>query len=226
MTEWYYASADGRRHGPLPAAELLVLAAAGTIDARTLVWREGKAQWRPLQDFAVELGLPALPPPLPTPAPATPPAAHPRPRNLSGCAIAALVAVAGVFVIAMLGVLAAIALPAYQDYTLRAQAGAAIAGLLPLQEQVAGFSAAQGRCPGNGDEPFGAPEDHAQPGIASVAFGQFEESGLCGLEARISAPGKELLDGKAIWLEYQPSNSTWHCSSEVADKLLPVSCRG
>ena len=31
MTEWYYASADGRRHGPLPAADLQALAAAGEV---------------------------------------------------------------------------------------------------------------------------------------------------------------------------------------------------
>ena len=102
MSDWYYATASGQRHGPLPAADLRALAAGGTIGAHTLVWREGMAQWRPLQEFAAELELPTLPPPLPAAMAATT-VATPRPSGLSGCAIAALVAVAGIFLVAVVG---------------------------------------------------------------------------------------------------------------------------
>ncbi|MBE2291896.1 MAG: DUF4339 domain-containing protein [Xanthomonadales bacterium] len=224
MTEWYYATADGRRHGPLPSAELQALVAAGTIGARTLVWREGQAQWRPLQDFAIELGLPALPPPLPATTPAA--ATQPPPRNLSGCAIAALVAAAGVFVVAVLGILAAIALPTYQDYTLRAQASAAIAEAQAHQADVVAFLEAHGRCPTNDDEAFGRATSHAGAHLASIEFGQFESSTLCGMAATIRAPGHEQLDGNTLWLEYNPAVDTWMCSSSVEDRYLPHSCRG
>ena len=222
MTEWYYASADGRRHGPLPAADLQALAAAGTIDARTLVWRDGQAQWRPLQDFAIELGLPALPPPLPAPVAAP----APPPRGLAGCALAALVVVAGVFVIAMLGILAAIALPAYQDYTLRARASAAIIEAQAHQADVVAFLEEHDRCPNNDDEGFGPATDHAGTHLSSIEFGTFESSSLCGLAATISDPAHRQLDGNSLWLEYNPAVGTWTCSSSVDDRYLPPACRG
>jgi len=224
MSEWYYATASGQRHGPLPAAELRALAAAGTIGAHTLVWREGMAQWRPLHESAVELELPTLPPPLPPAAASRAP--QPRPSGMSGCAIAALVGVAGVFVVAMLGILAAIALPAYQDYTLRAQATAAISQAQALQPQVTDFLAANGRCPTNEDTGFGEPASFAHGALGEVTFGEFEESDKCGLEAIISAPGKAKLDGHKIWLEYDAAGAGWQCTSEVEDKHLPVFCRG
>lgn len=235
MTEWYYATADGQRHGPLADAQLRALADAGTIDPQTLVWREGLAQWRPLHEFAVELGLGQLPPPLPA-APGTPPGAppgmyaapQPQPRpGMSGCLIAVLVAVAGLVVLSVLGILAAIALPAYQDYRLRSISMAAIAEARSHQPAVAEFMAAHdGRCPSNDDEGFGEAESYAGPQLSAVVFGEFEGSDLCGLEATISAPGQEQLDGQAIWLEHDPDQDVWTCTSEVADRHLPEFCRG
>ena len=152
MHNWYYATAAGQRHGPLPADELRALAANGTVGTQTLVWREGEASWRPLHEFAAELQLPALPPALPAAA-ATPTVTPPRP-GLSGCVIALLIGVAAVFVLGMVGILAAIALPAYNDYTLRAQSSEAIAQAQALRPQVSAFIDAHGRCPGNDDEGF------------------------------------------------------------------------
>ncbi|WP_372017840.1 pilin [Pseudoxanthomonas sp. 10H] len=224
MNEWFYATADGQRHGPLSAQELGALAARGAIGAPTLVWREGQASWRPLQDFALELGLPTLPPPLPAAPVAA--AAQPRPGGLSGCAIVALIAVAGVFVVAVLGVMAAIALPAYSDYTLRAQSSAAISQAQALQPQVTEFLDANGRCPTNDDDGFGEPASYAEGALAEVTFGEFEGSDLCGLEAILAVPGKPALDGHKVWLEYDPATSAWQCTSDAEDKYLPVSCRG
>lgn len=225
MSDWYYATASGQRHGPLPAADLRALAAGGTIGAHTLVWREGMAQWRPLQEFAAELELPTLPPPLPAAMAATT-VATPRPSGLSGCAIAALVAVAGIFLVAVVGILAAIALPAYQDYTLRAQATAAISQAQALQPQVVEFLDAQGRCPTNDDTGFDDPARYTQGALADVTFGEFEGSDLCGLQATLATPGKPALDGQRIWLEYDPASTAWQCSSEIEDKHLPAFCRG
>ena len=223
MDDWYYATADRQRHGPLPASELRALAASGAIDARTLVWREGLPDWRPLHAFAAELELPASPPPLP-PSPAAP-MAPPR-TGTTGLVIALLVLVGGTVGIAVIGILAAIALPAYQDYTLRAQASAAIVQAKALQVQVAEYVAAHGRCPSNGDEDFGEADSYAGTGLAAVEFGEFEDSDLCGIQATFSMPGKPALDGKALWLEYHPERSAWECSSEVEDRYLPAECRG
>jgi len=222
MDDWYYATADGQRLGPLQGTELRALAARGAIVPQTLVWREGQAGWRPLHEMAAELDLPALPPPLPAASART----APRPSGLSGCAIVALLAGAGVVVVAVIGILAALALPAYQDYTLRAQATAAISQAQALQPQVTGFLAANGHCPTNEAPGFDEPSSYAQAALAEVTFGEFEGSDLCGLEAILATPGKSALDGHKIWLEYDAGKASWQCSSDIEDKHLPAFCRG
>ncbi len=52
------------------------------------------------------------------------------------------------------------------------------------------------------------------------------ETNRCGMELILRNTSNERLDGKKIWLEYDPSASSWQCSSEIYDKYLPVACRG
>lgn len=222
MDSWYYATADGQRHGPLQAEQLRALAVSGAINAQTLVWREGLAQWQPLHLLAAELRLDTLPPPMAA-APVAPP---PRSSGMSGCLIALLVGVVGMFLLAILGILAAIALPAYNDYRLRAHASAAIAQAQAQQPAVTAFLAAHERCPENGDEGFGEADDYADTHLSSIVFGEFEGSDYCGLEATISAPDMDDLDGSVIWLEYDADAGTWECTSDVPDSRLPLFCRG
>ncbi|KLD77620.1 pilin [Xanthomonas hyacinthi] len=229
MSAWHYVDAARDRHGPLSTAVLLERLRDGLLDRATLVWREGLPEWRPLHALADELGLPATsaPPPLPPAASAVPnvPAAAPR-NGLSGCGIGALVAVAmGVALLAVAGILAAIAVPAYQDYTLHAKAALAIGSVAPLQAQIASFAAQQGRCPVNGDAGFGTAQSYASEFVAQVRIGRFD-NGHCGLEATLHAPGKARLDGKALWLDYDERSSAWNCSSELDDRYLPAHCRG
>lgn len=63
-TPWYYADAQRQRQGPLSSAQLQQLQEQGRIGSDTLVWRDGMAQWQPLQDVAERFG----PTPLPAPA--------------------------------------------------------------------------------------------------------------------------------------------------------------
>ena len=123
-------------------------------------------------------------------------------------------------------ILVAIALPAYNDYSLRAQSANAIAQAQALELPVVEFLATHGRCPRNGDAGFGSPDTHAYAALAAVDFGQFEGSGRCGLEATLHLPGSPALDGKSIWLEYDSDADRWTCSSDVEDRHLPVGCRG
>jgi hypothetical protein len=46
---WYYAQ-GGQRQGPITESELETLIAAGTITATTLIWKEGMADWLPLNE--------------------------------------------------------------------------------------------------------------------------------------------------------------------------------
>ncbi|UYC12816.1 pilin [Xanthomonas sp. CFBP 8445] len=229
---WYYVDAARERHGPLPASTLLERLHDGRLQRETLVWREGLAEWRPLHALAAELGLPdaPTPPPLPPPLhaahPAGPAAAAAPRSGLSGCAIMAIIgAVGGVMLVAFLGIAAAIALPAYQDYLARAKVAQALGTLAPLKDQVAAFAAQEHRCAVNGDTGFGTPQSYAGDAIAQVRVGRFD-NGHCGLEATLRLPDQKRLDGKALWLDYDERTSAWNCSSDLDDRVLPVHCRG
>ncbi|HEX7801522.1 MAG TPA: pilin [Pseudoxanthomonas sp.] len=230
MSDWYYSAGNDQRKGPLSTDDLITQFRYGQIGLDTLVWRDGQGQWQPLADFAAELGLAGgagqtIPPPLPPPRPAfTPQPLSAAPKSgMSGCMIAIIVA--AVLVIPVVGILAAIALPAYNDYTLRAKVATALPVAEPMKSAVVSHLAREQTCPSNDDADFAAPESYASGTVASITFGQFE-SELCGMELILSVPGKPALDGKAVWLEYDPSNSSWQCSSEIDDKYLPVQCRG
>lgn len=234
--EWYYAEGNHQRHGPLPPENIVALYRSERIGLDTLVWREGLAQWQALSNFADELGLSApahdasslLPPPLPPVAPTSPaPAsAFPPPKGLSGCAIAALVgAVAGVFVLVVIGILAAIALPAYQEYVMRSRVTAALTGMSAHKAAITEFKARENRCPVNDDDGFGTPESYASSPLSTLEIGHFD-NGNCGMEGVLTMPDKAELDSKALWLDYDEDSSSWHCSSEIDDRYLPVQCRG
>ena len=79
-------------------------------------------------------------------------------------------------------------------------------------------------CPSNDDAGFGPPASYASGQIDSITVGEFDTS-LCGLELRLTVPGNDKLDGKAVWFEYDPAGNSWQCSSEIEDKYLPTHCR-
>lgn len=229
MSQWYYSVGNDQRLGPLSSEDLLAEFRQGRIGLDALVWRDGQSQWQPLADFSAELGLTsengaALPPPLPATAVRAPQASAPRPRSgLSGCMIALIVA--AVLAVPVIAILAAIALPSYQQYVVRSK----VAGALPVAEShklaLSSHLERQQACPSNGEADFEAPERYAEGTVASITFGEFE-SDLCGMEVILAVPGTEAVDGKALWLEYDPADSSWHCSSEIDDKYLPMQCRG
>lgn len=249
MSEWFHAEGN-RQQGPLPTEQLVELFRSNQITLDTLVWRDGLPQWQPLRTVVDELGLivPALdaappslepqpaavppPPPQPPVLPSTPyassaPAAAlpPPKKKLSGVALAAIIGGGLLLVLVpVLAILAAIALPAYNDYTVRARVANAISTLQPLKGQVQHFADEQGRCPGANDAGFPAPGDFTQAGLSAVNIGRFN-NGHCGIEATLAAPGKRL-DGDLLWLEYDRDSGRWECSGESDDKYLPPSCRG
>ena len=69
------------------------------------------------------------------------------------------------------------------------------------------------------------PNIYAAGDVASARIGRFE-NGHCGVEARFRVPGKQALDGKHLWLDYDTQTDTLTCSSDVADEHLPAQCRG
>ncbi|EMS2420836.1 pilin [Neisseria gonorrhoeae] len=140
-------------------------------------------------------------------------------------------------VIAIVGILAAVALPAYQDYTARAQVSEAI--LLAEGQK----SAVTEYCPNHGKWP----EDNDKAGVASASDikGKYVESvtvekGVVTAKMKPSGVNKEIQGKKlSLWAKRENGSVKWFCGQPVtrngdtvADandgidtKHLPSTCR-
>ena len=130
-------------------------------------------------------------------------------------------------VIAIIGILAVIALPSYQDYLARSQMteGLNLAG--GQKSSVTEYRSNKGVWPSSNTEAgIPAPSDIAGKYVASVTVSASGSNGniralmkSSGVSARIS--GAELiLQGTETSGAY-----TWTCKSSVNDRFLPSSCR-
>lgn len=226
MSTWYYVDRGRNRQGPVDGAVLAESVRQGQLDDTCLVWREGLAQWSPLGQFREELGLGAAANPPPEPAPA-PPAVAPDTgpeKKRSGCAIAAIVLVGGgLFLIVVLGILAAIALPAYQDYVVRAKVAAAHIEARAARVAVEEFVLNTDRCPRDADELQLPPV--TTPGVALREVGE-AHTGMCMIEVEMAgdfAGGR--LSGQRL-RHSRDSAGDWYCTSDSIDvKYLPADCR-
>lgn len=151
--------------------------------------------------------------------------AHPerQQRSLDGCAIATLAAGGLFFALVFLATLAAIALPAYQDYTQRSRISELMVQAAPYQTAMNDFLANTDRCPDEFGEIGLAPFAHSL-----VAEAELGENGLgeCVLQLVLEqdrALGP--LAGEYVWFSVG-SRDGFRCRSSAADELLPPACRG
>src|SRR5262249_10236121 len=137
---------------PLTGPQLAHKHSRGEVNDATLVWHAGMSGWEPLGKHAGALGLGARGAAAPMAAAAsTATAARPALRasgGMSGCGLAIAVLFVGIMVI---GVLAAIAVPAYSDYTERARVAEARMRATGLKLMVEEFRLTESRCPDNGE---------------------------------------------------------------------------
>ncbi|MEP4485720.1 pilin [Marinobacter alexandrii] len=135
-------------------------------------------------------------------------------------------------VIAIVGILAAIALPAYQDYTVRAKMSEVIATVAEAKTTIAEFAANKGSMPENASE----------AGINTASNGNFVTSadftGAAGVGTYTvtASDATELQDAGGMTIELIGTiNSTtrvvtWVCGPSTGStdqsKYLPSSCRG
>ena len=132
-------------------------------------------------------------------------------------------------VVAIIGILAAIAIPAYQDYTVRAQVSEGLNLGGGAKTAVTEYYQDRGAWPVNNDQAGldGTPTNIKGKYVLSVTVTAAPPNGVVtvvyGLDAHAT-----LLAGKSITLKsFDAGGSvTWECrSANLPDKHLPASCR-
>lgn len=159
----------------------------------------------------------SAPPPLPpdaynaagTPHPsASPPFAPPPKRGMSGCAIAAIIgAVAMVLGVFVIGILAAIAMPAYNDYTVRAKLAVPESYARSLLDSVDRLHEDSGECPDNAALGDVGSAITNNPNLESLEAGALD-NGHCAIELRFKDINPAV-DGKTLLFE--SAEDGWNC---------------
>ncbi|HEZ5587263.1 TPA: pilin [Neisseria meningitidis] len=116
-------------------------------------------------------------------------------------------------VIAIVGILAAVALPAYQDYTARAQVSEAILLAEGQKSAVTEYYLNHGKWPG----------DNSDAGVASASDikGKYVEkvevaNGVITAEMKSSGVNNEIKDKKlSLWAKRQDGSVKWFCGQPV-----------
>ena len=136
----------------------------------------------------------------------------------------------GMSTVAVVAILAAIAIPQYQDYITRAQFSESQVIADGLKMPVTGYALRYGRCPANGKGGIAAASSYAGKYVQQAVTGgraprctitvQFKGTG------KVSAPlaGKQVVFAATIGGRAAPAR--WSCSAPgIADKYLPLACR-
>lgn len=135
-------------------------------------------------------------------------------------------------VIAIIGILAAIALPAYQDYVARSQVTEGIALLSGFKSAVSENYGNSGECPDNiTDAQFGIEIEPVIRGayVDRVRARAGDTPNTCVLIGTFKASGvSKYIQNKTLTLTMTPASGSevWKChSADLDGKYLPSSCR-
>ena len=232
MKQWYYADDARNRIGPVYGDELREHYRQRRLRRDSLVWSEGMVQWMPLDAVAPELDLASvtpdasMPPPMPPamPARAPGPVAAPPRKGMSGCLIAVIVCAA--LAVPMIAILAAIALPAYNDYVQRAKVMGVVTAVAPLEHAIDAHAAREASCP-DGDSADLAPllsQLAAHPHIGGLEIGVVGDD-RCAFEVRLRGLNARH-DGNTLLFASGGEGRAWTCDGgDLPDKLRPRHCR-
>jgi len=133
-------------------------------------------------------------------------------------------------VIAILAILMAIAIPAYQDYSVRAKVSECVNAAAPLKLAISEFSISDGNLPSTADEAGITVADFDTPYCDNVSFDTSTAAFTIGAdEAAIGGPAT----GETIELVFTPTLNTtnsgveWACTAGSTGKVkfLPAECR-
>jgi type IV pilus assembly protein PilA len=161
------------------------------------------------------------------------PASQPPKKGLSGCAIAAIIlAVVGVFGIALVGILAAIAIPQYQEYVNRTRVVQAMTATVELQGTIDTAYGETGRCPTASELGITSERsilrlaDAGQSAAISMARLEFmpAEGGSCAYQLRFQGRNTAA-DGKTLRF-VRSGAGAWDCrGGDLPAQMRPTECR-
>ncbi len=134
-------------------------------------------------------------------------------------------------VVAIIGILAAVAIPQYQNYVRRSQASEAFSLAQGVKADVIEYKAVNGSCPDNSNAAVGninAANAYSGKYVATVTTGDSSTAGLCNIQVAMkSASGNSINDGIAdgtITLT-ETNDSGWSCgTSGIDDGMIPSGC--
>ena len=135
-------------------------------------------------------------------------------------------------VIAIVGILSAVALPAYQDYTVRAKLSEALAVMGEVKTKAAEYAATSGNLNASAITDIGVPlnTDHPSPTVGIIALTSAAANSMV-LTFPIANSGDATnIDGKNFVLTGTLTSGVvnWACSTNVAADYygkIPSSCR-
>ena len=134
-------------------------------------------------------------------------------------------------VVAIIGILAAVALPAYQDYTARAQTTEATTLADAVKKSIEISFPNDGACPANAAAAVGdiaKAEDIVGSYVLKVAAaGTASATGGCTVVATFKATGvNQKLVSKVVTytLAVNGTTSSWTCTSTLAESIRPKTC--
>jgi Tfp pilus assembly major pilin PilA len=131
-----------------------------------------------------------------------------------------LMAGSGYTGVVVAGVLAAIAVPAYQDYTVRSQVSEAVEATEPLRNFLAEFVLTNGRYPGAGElEQIDLSE------IEQPYFSLAVEPGEGRILVTLLLDALEEANAIVLSPRIEEGGVVWECASEMPGKYLPDACR-
>lgn len=146
-------------------------------------------------------------------------------------------------VIAIIGILAAIAIPAYQDYIGRSQMAEALSLASGQKGTVAEYYSSNTACPNNAGSTavtggIAKPAEIAGKYVekvevkpdtsVTIKLGTDTKTSVCGITATMRKSNVAAgVNGKTLTLGMAPTSGAyqWGCASNAEDKFLPATCQ-
>lgn len=131
-------------------------------------------------------------------------------------------------VVAIIGILAAIAIPAYQDYTAKAQASEAFSLLDGFKTPVALAVGESGTAACDNSSASNAIASSVSKGRYVQTVSSQSSSLGCIVTATFTTSAASavngLVSGKSVAIEYNSTSGSWTCSSSLPASIKPSSC--